>query len=278
MSEKYVIGIDYGSDSCRGVITSTVDGRELTSEVFYYPRWKQGLYCDASISQFRQHPLDYVEGLRHVIKETVKRVDAEVVNNIVGISVDTTGSTPCAVNEAGIPLALLPEFEENPNAMFILWKDHTAVQEAGEITQAAKTWGGVDYTKYIGGIYSSEWFFAKILRTLRVDESVRNAAYSWVEHCDWIPALLTGNENPLIMKRSRCAAGHKAMWHQEFDGLPSEEFLTGIDSLFNGLRERLFADTYTADTVAGVLTAEWAEELGLPEGIKVGVGAFDCHM
>ncbi len=276
--EKFVIGVDFGTDSCRGVIINTENGQELASEVFAYPRWKEGLYCDASISQFRQHPLDYVEGLKYVIKGAVKKVDAYVVNNIVGISVDTTGSTPCAVDREGTPLALLPEFKDNPNAMFILWKDHTAVQEAALINETAKNWPGVDYTKYVGSIYSSEWFFAKILRTLRVDEKVREKAYSWVEHCDWIPALLTGNTNPDKMLRSRCAAGHKAMWNEEFEGLPSEEFLVSVDPLLKGLRDRLYKETYTSDVAAGTLTQEWAKELGLPEGIKVGVGAIDCHM
>lgn len=276
--EKFVIGVDFGSDSCRGVITNTEDGKELASEVFVYPRWKEGLYCDASISQFRQHPLDYIEGLKHVIKESVKKVDPYVVENIVGISVDTTASTPCAVDRDGTPLALLPEFKDNPNAMFILWKDHTAVQEAALINKKAKNWPGVDFTKYVGGIYSSEWFFAKILKVLRTDEKVREKAYSFVEHCDWIPALLTGNKNPEALYRSRCVAGHKAMWNKEFDGLPSEEFLTSVDPLFKGLRNRLYKETYTSDVAAGVLTKEWASELGLPEGIKVGVGAIDCHM
>lgn len=278
MDHKYVIGIDYGSDSCRGVIIDAMNGRELASEVFYYPRWKQGLYCNASKSQFRQHPLDYIEGLKAVVKNTVAKVGEEVANNIVGISIDTTGSTPCAINKEGVPLALLPEFEDNPNAMFVLWKDHTSTQEAAEINSYAKTWGGVDYTKYIGGVYSSEWFFAKILHVLRKDEKVREAAYSWIEHCDWIPALLTGVKDASKIKRSRCAAGHKAMWHQEFNGLPSEEFLVGIDPLLGGLRGRLFEETYTAEEAAGVMTSEWAKEFGLPEGIKVGCGAFDCHM
>lgn len=278
MDKKYVIGIDYGSDSCRGVIVDPMSGKELASHVFYYPRWKQGLYCNPAKAQFRQHPLDYVEGLKTVIKETVKVVGPEVAQNIVGLSVDTTGSTPCAVNKEGTPLALLPEFSENPHAMFILWKDHTATKEASEINHYAKTWGGIDYTQYIGSVYSSEWFWAKILKTLREDQAVKEAAYSWVEHCDWIPALLTGVKDADQIKRSRCAAGHKAMWHQAYNGLPSETFFAGIDPLLAGLRGRLFEDTYTADEVAGVIAPEWAEALGLPQGVKVGCGAFDCHM
>ena len=191
---------------------------------------------------------------------------------------DTTGSTPVAVDKNGTPLSLLPEFADNPNAMFVLWKDHTAVREAGEINAIAKSWGGVDYTKYEGGIYSSEWFWAKLLHVLRQDPAVRKAAYSWVEHCDWIPALLTGQTDPLTMKRSRCAAGHKAMWHEAFNGLPSDAFLQKLDPLLAGLRQRLFDKTSTSDVSVGNLTAEWAARLGLRTDVKIGVGAFDAHM
>ena len=170
-----------------------------------------------------------------------------------------------------------PRFAENPNGMFILWKDHTANAEAEEINNLAHHWD-VDYTKYVGGIYSSEWFWAKMLRTLRVDEAVRQHAFSWVEHCDWISAVLTGNTNPLTLRRSRCAAGHKALWHSEFDGLPSNEFLTKLDPLLSGLRDRLFTDTYTSDQPMGNLSAEWAEKLGLSTNVVMGVGAFDAHM
>ena len=162
--------------------------------------------------------------------------------------------------------------------MFILWKDHTAVEEAAEINEVSRTWGGTDYTKFEGGVYSSEWFWAKILHVLREDERVRGSAYSWVEHCDWIPAILTGNTDPLTLKRSRCAAGHKAMWHEDFGGLPAEDFLVKLDPLLAGLRDRLFKDTYTSDVPAGTLTEEWARKLGLPAGVMVGVGAFDAHM
>ncbi|UCH13783.1 MAG: ribulokinase [Bacteroidales bacterium] len=277
-NSKYVIGIDYGTDSVRSILVDTANGKEIADSVFYYPRWKQGKYCSPADNQFRQHPLDYIEGLEYTIKELVEKSNPDVVNNITAISVDTTGSTPVAVNEQGVPLSMTSGFEENPNAMFVLWKDHTSVKEAEEINDKAKSWGGIDYTMYEGGVYSSEWFWAKILHVLRKDEKVRKAAYSWVEHCDWIPALLTGTGNIQKIKRSRCAAGHKAMWHEKWNGLPSEEFLSSVDPLLSGLREKLYTDTYTVDEQAGKITVEWAEKLGLPKDVIIGVGAFDAHL
>lgn len=277
-NKKYVIGLDYGTDSVRAVIVNAFNGEEFASVVHYYTRWTEGDYCLPAENRFRQHPLDYLEGIEHTVINCLKSVPDDVRKNIKGISVDTTGSTPVAVNEQGTPLSLSPGFEENPNAMFVLWKDHTAVKEAAEINELARTWGGVDYTKFEGGVYSSEWFWAKILHVLRADESVRKNAYSWVEHCDWIPAVLTGNTDPLTLKRSRCAAGHKAMWHEDFGGLPEEEFLIRLDPFLAGLRERLFRNTYTSDVPAGTLTGEWCDKLNLPEGVVVGVGAFDAHM
>ncbi len=277
-NNKYVIGLDYGTDSVRAVIVNASNGEEAASDVYNYTRWAEGKYCIPARNQFRQHPLDYVEGLEITIKNCLDSVSAQVRTNIMGIAVDTTGSTPVAVNEQGTPLSLIPGFEENPNAMFVLWKDHTAVEEASEINKLARSWGGVDYTKFEGGVYSSEWFWAKILHVLRDDESVRANAFSWVEHCDWIPALLTGNTDPLTLKRSRCAAGHKAMWHQDFGGLPQEEFLLRLDPLLAGLREHLYEETHTSDQSAGILTKEWSDKLNLPDGVVVGVGAFDAHM
>jgi L-ribulokinase len=274
---KYTIGLDYGSDSVRSLIVNVETGEEVTSAVFNYPRWKKQLYCDAAKNRFRQHPKDYLEGLEYTIVEAFKQAPAGVAENVVGISVDTTGSTPIAVDEKGTPLSLTPGFEENPNAMFVLWKDHTAVKEADEINQLAKNWN-IDFTKFEGGIYSSEWFWAKLLHVIREDAGVFRAAYSWVEHCDWIPAILTGNTNPKTLKRSRCAAGHKAMWHEAFNGLPAEDFLIKLDPLLSGLRDRLYKETYTCDVSAGKLTPEWAEKLGLSTNVVVGVGAFDAHL
>ncbi len=277
MANKFVIGIDYGTDSVRSVVVDTSNGIIAGTSVFEYPRWKKGMFCEPSSNRFRQHPLDYIEGLEQSVKNSLKGLSKEIINNIAGITVDTTGSTPVAVDKEGIPLSMRPEFECDPDAMFILWKDHTAIKEASEINELARSWGGVDFTRYEGGIYSSEWFWAKILHVLRNNSEVRKNAWSWVEHCDWIPALLTANTDPVKMKRSRCAAGHKAMWHNDFSGLPDEKFLTKLDPLLSGLRTRLYTETFTIDTEVGNLSPEWAIKLGLPNDVKVGVGTFDAH-
>ena len=278
MTKKYVIGIDYGTDSVRSIVADTGNGEIIGTSVFEFPRWKRGQFCDPSVNRFRQHPLDYIEGLEQSVRGAIKGLSREVIKNIAGITVDTTGSTPVAVDKQGIPLSMKPEFENDPDAMFVLWKDHTAVKEAAEINELAKTWGGTDFTKFEGGVYSSEWFWAKILHIIRNNEKVRKNAFSWVEHCDWIPAMLTGNTDPLTLKRSRCAAGHKAMWHENFNGLPDEKFLARLDPLLAGMRGRLFNKTYTCDIEVGNLSHEWAEKLGLTTDVKVGAGAFDAHL
>jgi L-ribulokinase len=274
---KYVIGLDYGSDSCRAIIVEAETGKEIASSVKYYKRWMEGKYCDPQANQYRQHPLDYMESLVESVQEALSKSPAGTAENVVGLSFDTTGSTPVLIDNQGTPLALRPEFAENPNGMFVLWKDHTAIREAAHINELAKTWD-VDYTAYEGGIYSSEWVWAKVAHVLGEDENIRNAAYSWVEHCDWMTAFLTGKTKPEDIIRSRCAAGHKAMWLEEWDGLPSEDFLVAISPYLKGYRERLFHNTYTSDEKVGTLTPEWAEKLGLTINVIVGVSAFDCHM
>jgi len=275
---QYLLGLDFGTDSVRAVVVNAASGKEEANQVARYLRWQQGLYCDPARNRFRQHPSDYSEGLEEAVRGALAQLPKGAGERVLGIGIDTTGSTPCAVDRAGTPLALLPEFRENPNAMFILWKDHSAVQEAEEINRVSRSWGGVDFTKYEGGIYSSEWFFAKILKILREDAAVAASTFSWVEHCDWLPALLTGATDPLALKRSRCAAGHKAMWHPEWGGLPPEDFLVRLDPRLAGLRSRLYIDTFTSDVKAGGLCAQWARRLGLPEGAAVAVGAFDAHI
>lgn len=276
-SLNYVIGLDYGTDSVRSIIVDAATGQEMASSVFYYPRWKEQLYCDASANQFRQDPMDYLEGLDETIKRCLVQAGPQVAANVKAISVDTTGSTPIAVDEEGTPLAFHPKFAENPNAKFVLWKDHTAVQEAAEINQHAKKFN-VNYLQCVGGIYSSEWYWAKLLHILREDEAVRNAIYSWVEHCDWIPFVLTGGKHISEMKRSVCAAGHKALWSEDWNGLPPNEFFASLDPVLDGFANRYFNHVYTSDQIAGTISAEWAKQLGLPTDVVIGVGAFDCHM
>jgi len=276
--DKYVLGIDFGTDSVRAIIVDARTGEELSSLVVNFPRWGEGKYCNPAKNQFRQHPVEHMECLQEAVTSALGALEKGAGQKVIGIGVDTTGSTPAPVDREGRVLAMKKEFTDNPNAMFVLWKDHTSVEEAEEINRVAKSWGGTDVTKYVGGVYSSEWFWAKILHILRSDRAVRDAAYSWVEHADWIPALLTGNLDPLTMKRSRCAAGHKAMWHEEWEGLPPEEFLIKVDPLLEALRGRLYRDTQTSDVRAGGLTEEWAQRLGMKEGTAVAVGAFDAHM
>ena len=277
MAKGLVIGMDYGTDSVRSVLIDTENGQEIASDVYYYERWAAGKYCDAPNNLFRQHPQDHVDGLVQTITNILAGLSEDQKKSVKGIAVDTTGSTPVAVDKSGTPLALLDEFRENPHAMFILWKDHTSIAEAAEINAHAAKYSP-NYLQFVGGIYSSEWFWAKILRTLRVDESIREAAYSWVEHCDWIPFLLSGGNDVHKMKRSRCAAGHKALWHESFGGLPPDSFWAELDPLLSGVTDRLFTDTYTSEISAGNLSAEWSEKLGLSEEVVVSVGAFDAHM
>lgn len=277
MADKFVIGVDYGTDSVRSIILNALNGDEIASSIFYYPRWRDGLYCEPQKNQFRQHPLDYIEGIESTVKDCIKKAGLNVSNNIVAISVDTTGSTPVAVDKHGTPLALLPQFESNPNAMFVLWKDHTSIKEAAAFNEHAKKFG-INYLQYVGGIYSSEWFWSKLLHILRIDEDVRKACYSFVEHCDWIPFLLTGGNNVHKMKRSVCAAGHKALWAKQYNGLPPNDFFTSLDTLLDGFTSRLFTETYTSDKAAGNLSKEWAERLSLSTNVIIGVGAFDAHM
>jgi len=291
--ENFVLGVDYGTDSVRSLLVNAADGCEIASAVFYYPRWMDGLYCKPSDNRFRQHPLDYIEGLEQTIRSCLAQAGPAAARNVAAISIDTTGSTPVAVDETGTPLGLLPEFSDNPNALFVLWKDHTAVKEADAINTHAATFPS-NYLQFVGGIYSSEWFWAKLLHILRTDPGVRAACYSWVEHCDWIPFLLTGGRHVSQMKRSVCAAGHKALWAKEFGagpshgpaphrgpvsgGFPPDHFFSSLDPLLKGFTTRLSTDTYTSDIPAGTLCPEWASRLGLSTNVIIGVGAFDAHM
>ena len=267
------IGLDFGSDSVRALLVDEKGGEKATA-VHYYQRWSRSEYCDAVHNRFRHHPLDYLEGMEKVIKEVLVNQDAKLV---AGIAFDATCTTVCAVDRQGVPLALLPEFADDPDAMFLLWKDHTAMAEEKRINEVAASWP-VDYRKYSGGGYSCEWFWSKVLHILRCNAAVRNAHYSWVELCDWIPGILSGNYAPETICRSRCAAGHKALWHKEWGGLPPEEFLTAIDPLLSNERSHLYENTCEPGVKAGNLCKEWAEKLGLPESVVIAAGSVDCHV
>jgi len=278
----YTIGLDYGTNSVRCVIVDTADGREVGMAVWEYETGEAGIIIDpADHNLARQNPADYVKGFEITIKEAIAAAKSEDKNfaagKITGIGVDTTGSTPLPVDRNGTPLAILDEFRDNPNAQAWLWKDHTGFAEAAEITETAKR-QHPEYLAKCGQTYSSEWFFSKIWHCLRADAKVFDAAYSWVECCDYIPAVLTGTEQPEAIKRSRCAAGHKAMFNDDWGGLPAKDFLAKLDPKLGELRERLYDETYTVETPAGKLTEQWAGKLGLNAGITVAVGAFDAHL
>lgn len=279
---KYSIGLDFGTNSCRSVIIDISDGRELGTTVFDYPSGELGILTDPSDPNVaRQNPQDYIDGLKFVITGSLEEArvnDPEFdVNDVIGIGVDTTGSTPVPVDETGTPLALSDKFKNNLNAMVWLWKDHTAHAEAAEITSKAEQLRP-QYLAKCGGTYSSEWWWSKILHLKRCAPEVFEAAHSFIEHCDYIPALLAGNTDPSSIKRSVCAAGHKAMYSNEWGGLPDKEFLNELDPALSDLRDRLFSEAFSSEKSVGNLSKEWAQRTGLVEGTPIAVGAFDCHM
>lgn len=276
-TDNFVIGLDFGTDSVRAVVVRVADGEEIADGVAAYPRWAEQKYCDAARQMFRHHPSDYLEAMASAVRLALEG-HRDVAGRVVGIGVDTTGSSPLPVAADGTALALRREFAEDPDAMCILWKDHTSVAEAEEINTLSHSGRFTDYTRYVGGIYSSEWYWAKVLNVGRRNPKVFQAAANWVELCDWIPAVLTGVGDAGAIVRGRCAAGHKALWHPDFDGLPSRDWLTALDPCLGNLASPLYTETRTSDQPAGALTAEWAGSFGVPAGIPVAVGAFDCHM
>ncbi len=278
--KSYTLGLDYGTNSVRAVVVDCSDGSTLGTSVFPYPSGADGILLEAGNPHLaRQNPADYVEGL----KESARGALAEAEQNpdfsrdrVVGIGVDTTGSTPIPVDETGTPLAFDPKWKENLAAHAWLWKDHTGAEEAAAITETAAK-HAPRYLMPIGGVYSSEWFWSKVWKCLKVAPDVFEAAASWVELADYVPAVLIGVERAAEIPRGMCAAGHKAMYSRGWGGLPDKEFLARLDPALADLRDRLYEDAWAADRPAGELSAEWAETLGIPQGIPVAIGAFDAH-
>jgi L-ribulokinase len=281
MSAKYTIGLDYGTNSVRALIVNVANGAEVAAAVWTYSHGTQGVILSRDPNLARQHPADYVKGAEITIKQALaaakKSVKGFSSNQVIGIGVDTTGSTPLPVDKAGQPLAFNKKFAHNPAAMAWLWKDHTGVNEAAEITTLAKKMRP-QYLAKCGGTYSSEWFWSKILRCLRVAPEVFNAAHAWIELADYVPAALTGTEHPKKFVAGVCAAGHKAMWNAKWGGYPDAQFLSKLHPKLGKLRARLTTRVHSIDRAVGGLTPAWAKNTGLTVGIPVAVGAFDAHL
>jgi L-ribulokinase len=278
---RFAIGVDYGTNSVRALVVNLEDGEELATHVYNYPSGDAGVLLDKKDPNLaRQSPADYIDGFFTSVRRAVaaaKRKRGFKPENVVGIGVDTTGSTPLPVDQDGTPLALQSKFKKKLAAQAWLWKDHTSHAEAAEITAKAAN----DSNRYLsicGGTYSSEWYWSKVWHCKREDPAVFEAAYSWVELADFIPAFITGNTNPRTMKRGICAAGHKAMYSEKWNGLPSADFLASLDPGLPKVRENYSTEVVPADRVAGHLTAAIAKKIGLPAGVAVAVGAFDAHM
>lgn len=281
MASKYTIGLDYGTNSVRALIVDVANGKEIAGAVWNYQHGAQGVILSRDPNLARQHPADYLKGAEVTIKQALtaarKSLKGFHPEQVIGVGVDTTGSTPLPVDAKGQPLAFQKKFAKNPAAMAWLWKDHTGIAEAAEITALARQIRPQFLAK-CGGTYSSEWFWSKILHCLRTAPEVFNAAYSWVECSDYIPAALTGTESPEVFCAGVCAAGHKAMWNAGWGGYPDAEFLSQFDPKLGALRNRLSRRVYSIDRAVGGLTGEWAKKTRLQPGIPVVIGAFDAHL
>jgi len=276
----YTLGIDYGTNSVRALLVRCSDGAEVGSCVVNYPSGQQGILLDSKDHHLaRQHPGDYLFGLEKSVKGALaqaKKVKGFSASAVVGIGVDTTGSSPIPVDKHNVPLALTKKWAKNLAAQCWLWKDHTSWREAAKITELAAA-HRPQFIAKCGNTYSSEWWWSKLWHCRNVAPKVFEAAYSWVELCDWVPAVLAGVTDPLQVKRGVCAAGHKAMYCAEWGGLPDKEFLALIDPALADLRDRLYTEAHDARTAAGELCPEWSKKLGLPAGIPIAIGEFDVH-
>ena len=276
----FTLGVDYGSNSVRALVVRCSDGAEFGVSVFNYPSGQQGILLDPEDHFLaRQHPGDYLVGLVGSVKGAIREAEKKPgfqASQIVGIGIDTTGSSPMPVDAANRALGVVEEWKDNLAAQCWLWKDHTSWREAQAITESAIKYRP-SYLAKCGGVYSSEWWWSKIWHCLAVAPDVFNAAASWVEIADWIPSVLAGVTDPRHIKRGICGAGHKALFAEEWGGLPDKAFLELLDPRLAPLRDRLYERAYDASEPAGILCPEWADKLGLPEGIPVAIGAFDVH-
>ena len=271
---KYTLGIDYGTDSARAVLVDASCGRIVASATSPYRRWAENRWCDPLVQQFRQHPADYIECLEEVLKEVVSACPDP--SAVCAIAVDTTGSTVSMTDRSGMPLSLQPEFAEDPDAMFILWKDHTGTAEAEEFTvEGAKH--TPNYICQSGNHYSAECTWAKVLHVLRTNPAVRDAAWGFIDECDFITNLLTGCRNFEEMKWGHCIPGAKQLWNKDWGGYPPESFFEAIDPLLIPVLRRIPQSNYACSNKAGTLCPEWAEKLGLSTSVIIGVGNCDAH-
>lgn len=281
MNKRYSVGLDYGTNSVRALVVDISNGREVGTAVWNYGNGKNGIILSRDPNLARQHPADYVKGteisLRKALAQAKRKIRGFKPEQVIGLGVDATGSTPLPVDQDGHPLAFQKRFAKDPDAMAWLWKDHTSVAEASEITDLAQSLRPQFLAK-CGGAYSSEWFFSKILHCRRVNAAVFDAAYLWVEISDWIPAMLTGTENPGKLTVGVCGAGHKAMYNEQWGGYPDEEFLAQLDPQLAQVCSRLPTRALTVDRSVGGLTKKWAKRTGLREGVPVAVGAIDAHL
>ena len=274
-STPLVIGLDFGTDSCRALVCAVGDGEVLGVGVHAFARWRRGDFCDAGSDRYRQSPQDHLDGLVRCVRAALRQAGDGAAGRVAGLGLACTASTPLPVDATGTPLALLDDFADEPDAQCWLWKDHTALAEASEFTEAAHRRGAVDYTRFTGGSCSPEWYWAKALRFLRGSAELAHAAAGWVEYGDWLAGTLCGRSVPGELWRNRCAAGHKAGWHASWGGLPPATFLS---RLHPGLPAFRWNDaTHTAGERVGTLTTAWARRLGLRPGIAVAMGLVDAH-
>ncbi|MBR4756380.1 MAG: ribulokinase [Bacteroidales bacterium] len=275
MDKNYVIGVDFGTDSARAILVDACDGREMASCTSFYKRWGKGLYCDSSVDRYRQHPLDYIESLEEVLRGVLSECPDKA--GVKAIAIDSTGSSPCLADGNLKPLSLYPEFAENPDAMFVLWKDHTSENEAQKIISLCSSGEFPNYLSHTSNTYSAECFWGKVIHVLKSSEALREKAVTVIEECDYIPAILTGCDNVKELKTSRGVSGEKWLWAEEWGGFPTEDFFEALDPVSIPMVRNMPDPRYHCQDVAGMLCPEWAEKLGLSTDVVIGVGNIDSY-